>query len=104
VVWLLGEPEPGLVGDVSVTGATVVADALEPLAELVRGQPGRGWPRVCPRSRSRPATPPHRIRELVPPIDVAGKPLESIAAVGRDFYREESNAARSVSGVRPCLG
>lgn len=37
MVWFLGEPAPGLVVDVSVTGATVVADALEPLAELVRG-------------------------------------------------------------------
>ena len=38
VVWILGEPAPGLVADVSVSGATVIAEALEPLAELVRIQ------------------------------------------------------------------
>lgn len=38
VVWFLGEPPPGLAADVAVSGATVVADGLDPLAELVRVQ------------------------------------------------------------------
>ena len=38
VVWLLGAPAPGLVDDIAASGATVVADAWEPLAELVRVQ------------------------------------------------------------------
>jgi CRISPR-associated protein Cas5a/b/c len=38
VIWFVGSPPPGLVSDVAVSGATVVADQLEPLAELVRAQ------------------------------------------------------------------
>ncbi len=38
VVWLVGEPPAGLVTDISISGATIVADALEPLADLVRAQ------------------------------------------------------------------
>lgn len=38
VIWFLGEPPPGLAADVAVSGATVVADALHPLADLVRVQ------------------------------------------------------------------
>jgi fructoselysine-6-P-deglycase FrlB-like protein len=38
VVWFIGPPAAGLADDVAVSGATVVADRLEPLAELVRAQ------------------------------------------------------------------
>jgi fructoselysine-6-P-deglycase FrlB-like protein len=38
VVWFIGPPAAGLADDVAVSGATVVADQLEPLAELVRAQ------------------------------------------------------------------
>jgi fructoselysine-6-P-deglycase FrlB-like protein len=38
VVWFIGAPPEGLVDDVAVSGATRVADNLEPLAELVRAQ------------------------------------------------------------------
>jgi fructoselysine-6-P-deglycase FrlB-like protein len=38
VIWFIGAPPDGMVDDVSVSGATVVADGLEPLAELVRAQ------------------------------------------------------------------
>jgi CRISPR-associated protein Cas5a/b/c len=38
VIWFIGTPPDGMVDDVSVSGATVVADGLEPLAELVRAQ------------------------------------------------------------------
>ncbi len=38
VVWLIGPPPAGLRDDVAVSGATIVADGLEPLAELVRAQ------------------------------------------------------------------
>ena len=37
-IWFIGEPPAGLVEDVMISGATVVADALEPLADLVRAQ------------------------------------------------------------------
>ena len=38
VVWVFGEPVPGLLDDVTATGATVVCDALDPVADLVRVQ------------------------------------------------------------------
>jgi fructoselysine-6-P-deglycase FrlB-like protein len=38
VVWVFGEPVPGLLDDVAVTGATVVNDDLDPVADLVRAQ------------------------------------------------------------------
>lgn len=38
VVWFIGEPPAGLVTDISISGATIVADTLEPLADLVRAQ------------------------------------------------------------------
>jgi fructoselysine-6-P-deglycase FrlB-like protein len=38
VVWMLGEAEPALVEDVLETGATVVAAAHDPMAELIRIQ------------------------------------------------------------------
>ena len=38
VIWFIGAPPDGMVDDVAVSGATVVADGLEPLAELVRAQ------------------------------------------------------------------
>jgi fructoselysine-6-P-deglycase FrlB-like protein len=38
VIWFMGEPPAGLVADISISGATVVADPLEPLADLVRAQ------------------------------------------------------------------
>jgi fructoselysine-6-P-deglycase FrlB-like protein len=37
-VWIMGEPVAGLVEDVSSTGATLVDDDLDPLADLVRAQ------------------------------------------------------------------
>ncbi len=38
VVWVFGEPVPGLTDDVSATGATVVCDDLDPVSDLVRVQ------------------------------------------------------------------
>jgi fructoselysine-6-P-deglycase FrlB-like protein len=38
VVWVFGEPVAGLLDDVSATGATVVCDPLDPVADLVRAQ------------------------------------------------------------------
>ena len=38
VVWVFGEPVPGLLDDVAATGATVVSDPLDPVADLVRAQ------------------------------------------------------------------
>jgi fructoselysine-6-P-deglycase FrlB-like protein len=37
-VWVMGDPVPGLVDDIAATGATLVDDALDPLADLVRAQ------------------------------------------------------------------
>lgn len=37
-VWVLGEPVPGLGDDVRATGAALVADGLDPVADLVRAQ------------------------------------------------------------------
>jgi fructoselysine-6-P-deglycase FrlB-like protein len=38
VVWVFGEPVPGLLEDVADTGVTVVSDPLDPVADLVRAQ------------------------------------------------------------------
>jgi CRISPR-associated protein Cas5a/b/c len=38
VVWVVGDPVPGLLDEVAATGATVVSDALDPVADLVRVQ------------------------------------------------------------------
>ena len=38
VVWVFGAPVPGLLDDVSATGATVVSDDLDPVSDLVRVQ------------------------------------------------------------------
>jgi fructoselysine-6-P-deglycase FrlB-like protein len=38
VVWVFGEPVPGLLDDIAATGATVVNDALDPVADLIRVQ------------------------------------------------------------------
>jgi fructoselysine-6-P-deglycase FrlB-like protein len=38
VVWVFGEPVPGLLDDVAITGATVVCDDLDPVSDLVRVQ------------------------------------------------------------------
>ncbi|HEY3528161.1 MAG TPA: sugar isomerase [Nocardioides sp.] len=37
-VWVFGRPVEGLLEDIGVTGATLVDDDLDPLADLVRGQ------------------------------------------------------------------
>jgi fructoselysine-6-P-deglycase FrlB-like protein len=37
-VWVFGEPVPGLLDDVTATGARVVCDDLDPLADVVRVQ------------------------------------------------------------------
>jgi fructoselysine-6-P-deglycase FrlB-like protein len=37
-VWVFGEPVPGLLDDVTATGARVVCDDLDPLADLLRVQ------------------------------------------------------------------
>ena len=37
-VWVFGPPEPGIVMDVTATGALVVDDDLDPVADLVRAQ------------------------------------------------------------------
>jgi fructoselysine-6-P-deglycase FrlB-like protein len=37
-VWVLGAPEPGIAADVAATGASVVDDDLDPVADLVRAQ------------------------------------------------------------------
>jgi fructoselysine-6-P-deglycase FrlB-like protein len=38
VVWVFGDPVPGLIDDVTATGAIVVNDDLDPVADLVRVQ------------------------------------------------------------------
>jgi fructoselysine-6-P-deglycase FrlB-like protein len=38
VVWVVGDPVPGLLDDVAATGATLVCDRLDPVADLVRAQ------------------------------------------------------------------
>lgn len=38
VVWVFGDPVPGLVDDVEATGAIIVNDDLDPVADLVRVQ------------------------------------------------------------------
>lgn len=38
VVWVFGQPVPGLLDDVTATGATVVCDDLDPVSDLVRVQ------------------------------------------------------------------
>jgi fructoselysine-6-P-deglycase FrlB-like protein len=38
VVWVFGTPVPGLLDDLTPTGVHVVADALDPVADLVRAQ------------------------------------------------------------------
>lgn len=38
VVWIFGEPARGIAADIAATGATVVADGLDPVADLVRVQ------------------------------------------------------------------
>jgi fructoselysine-6-P-deglycase FrlB-like protein len=38
VVWVFGDPVAGLLDDVAATGATVVCDDLDPVADLVRAQ------------------------------------------------------------------
>jgi fructoselysine-6-P-deglycase FrlB-like protein len=37
-VWVFGDPVPGLAADVAATGATLVCDELDPVADLVRAQ------------------------------------------------------------------
>jgi fructoselysine-6-P-deglycase FrlB-like protein len=37
-VWVFGPPVPGLVEDITATGATLVDDQLDPVADLVRAQ------------------------------------------------------------------
>jgi fructoselysine-6-P-deglycase FrlB-like protein len=38
VVWILGQPVRGLLDDISATGATLICDDLDPVADLVRIQ------------------------------------------------------------------
>jgi fructoselysine-6-P-deglycase FrlB-like protein len=38
LVWIFGERDDSLVADIAVTGATVVHDEIDPMAELVRAQ------------------------------------------------------------------
>jgi glucosamine 6-phosphate synthetase-like amidotransferase/phosphosugar isomerase protein len=38
VVWVFGTPPAGLVEDITATGAALVNDQLDPLADLVRAQ------------------------------------------------------------------
>ena len=38
IVWVFGDPVPGLLDDLSATGARVVSDDLDPVADLVRVQ------------------------------------------------------------------
>ncbi len=37
-VWIFGQSVPGLVGDIAATGASIVDDDLDPVADLVRAQ------------------------------------------------------------------
>jgi fructoselysine-6-P-deglycase FrlB-like protein len=38
VVWIFGQPVRGLVDDIKATGATLICDELDPVADLVRAQ------------------------------------------------------------------
>ena len=58
VVWVFGEPVPGLLDDVAATGATVVCDDLDPVSDLVRVQRLAVSLAEAARARPRPAAPP----------------------------------------------
>lgn len=38
LVWVFGPPVPGILDDIATTGATIVADELDPISDLVRAQ------------------------------------------------------------------
>ena len=63
VVWVFGDPVPGLLADVEATGATVVCDPLDPVVDLVRVQ--RLAVLLADRLRLDPDRPRHLTRSVV---------------------------------------
>lgn len=63
VVWILGEPVPDLAADVQATGATLVCDDLDPVADLVRVQ--RLAARIATNRGLDPDHPRHLTRSVV---------------------------------------
>jgi fructoselysine-6-P-deglycase FrlB-like protein len=63
VVWVFGQPVPGLLDDVAATGATVVCDDLDPVSDLVRVQ--RLAVRLAEASGLDPDRPRHLTRSVV---------------------------------------
>lgn len=66
VVWVFGEPEPGLLDDIAATGAVVVNDDLDPVADLVRVQ------LLSVRLAQREGFDPDRPRSLTRSVVLAG--------------------------------
>jgi fructoselysine-6-P-deglycase FrlB-like protein len=62
-VWVFGDPVPGLLEDVAATGARVVCDDLDPVADLVRVQ--QLAVRIAERSGLDPDRPRHLTRSVV---------------------------------------
>ena len=67
VVWVFGEPVPGLLDDVTATGATVVCDDLDPVADLVRVQ------RLAVRLAEAAGLDPDRPRNLTRSVVLGGR-------------------------------
>jgi fructoselysine-6-P-deglycase FrlB-like protein len=63
LVWFVGDADADLVRDVRATGATVVARALDPMAELVALQ--RGAVALAEAKRLDPDNPQHLTRSVV---------------------------------------
>lgn len=66
VVWVFGEPVPGLLRDIEATGAVIVNDDLDPLADLIRVQ------RLAVRLAERQGFDPDRPRSLTRSVVLAG--------------------------------
>ncbi len=67
VVWVFGEPVPGLLDDVTATGATIVCDDLDPVADLVRVQ------RLAVRRAEAAGLDPDRPRNLTRSVVLGGR-------------------------------
>ena len=100
VVWVFGEPVPGLLDDVERTGATIVNDDLDPVADLVRVQ--QLAVRLAERQRLRPgpAAPPdpvgraRRLRGRAMILCVAASPALDVT------YQVERLAVGATNRVR----
>ena len=66
VVWVFGEPVPGLLRDIEATGALIVNDDVDPLADLIRVQ------RLAVRLAEQQGFDPDRPRSLTRSVVLAG--------------------------------